>query len=440
MKTIVAFSTVNLGVSIVNTTVLAFILYCYTDWALVGLSVGPALVGFALLCGRLVDAAVNPIIGTKSDNMRSRWGRRKPFILIGLGPLTLLYILIWSPPVALGQTAVIIFLFITIPLFDAFFTFVVLPYYALLPEISVTSEERVRLSMWGNIFAIIGTAIGFILAPILFDTFGYPTGAIILAIMVFGTILVALSPSIKERAEVQAIKKIGFREALGESLKNYPYKIYLVNQIAIQFAFRVLSGGMVFIATSVMGLDFDQSIIVSAGYLVGSLGTFYFWKNWSLKIGKRKAYLYSMLIFSLPLATMWLLLVIKDLAAIVLGIGCSVVAGIGTAGMWIFPPLFVADIVDDEEQRKGLRREAVYYGMQEMTEKITIAIAIFLEGLILGLFLIGTVPDPEHPGSFLNQYNPVGPLLTVGGLGLIAVIIGLLSFLKFPKELGGKRT
>ncbi|HUX98105.1 MAG TPA: MFS transporter [Candidatus Deferrimicrobium sp.] len=439
MKTIVTFSTVNIGVSIVNTTFLAFILFCYTDWALIGLASGPLLVGTALLVGRLVDAVVNPIVGSTSDNLRSRFGRRKPFIFIGLGPLILLFILIWSPPVALGQTAVIIFLFITIPLFDAIFTFVVVPYYALLPEISTTPEERVRLSMYGNIFAIIGTAIGFMLGPILFDNLGYPTGAIILAIMVFGTVAVALLPTLKERPEFQKIEKITTKDAFKEALKNKPYQIYLVNQMAIQFAFRVLSAGMVYIATSVIGLDFDQSIIVSAGYLVGSLGSFYFWKSWSLKVGKRKAYLYSMVIFSIPLAATWLLLVLHGTGAIIFGIIFAIGAGIGTGGMWIFPPLFVADIVDDEERRIGLRREAVYYGMQEMTEKITISIAIFLEGLILSIFLINTIPDPEHPGSFLNYYNPVGPLLTVGGLGLIAMIIGIISFLKYPKKLGDKQ-
>lgn len=436
MRAILLFSITNVGVSIINTAFLGYILYCYTTF--LGWDTGIFLIGVALLVGRLVDALVNPIVGSKSDNFRSRWGRRKPFVLMGLGPLVLLFILIWIPPINLGTTAVIIYLFITIPLFDAIFTFVVVPYYALLPEIATTPEERVRLSMWGNILAIVGTAIGFILAPVLFENMGYPVGAIILGIMVLCTVIAVLHPAVKEREEFQEIEKISFKDGLKESLKNKPYRIYLINQIAIQFAFRVLSAGMVFIATSVIGLPFDQSVLVMAGYFVGSLGSFYLWKRLSLKIGKKKSYLYSMLIFSIPLATIWLLLVIGGTAAIIFGIFISIFAGIGTGGMWIFPPLFVADIVDEEEQRKGLRREAIFYGMQEMTEKITISIAIFLEASILSAFLLYSIPDPANPGAFLNFYNPVGPLLTVGGLGLIAMIIGLISFLKFPNTLGGK--
>jgi GPH family glycoside/pentoside/hexuronide:cation symporter len=437
MKAILSFSTANIGVSIVNTTFLGYILFCYSNF--LGWDVGIVLVGAALLVGRLVDAAVNPIVGSKSDNLRSRYGRRKPFVLIGLGPLILLFILIWTPPTGLGSTAVIVFLFITIPLFDAIFTFVVVPYYALLPEIATTAEERVRLSMWGNIFAIFGTAIGFILAPIFFDNLGYPTGAIILGAMVLATILFVLHPAVKEREEFQEIEKISFIDALKESLKNKPYQIYIINQIAIQFAFRVLSAGMVFIATSVIGLSFDQSVIVMAGYFLGAMISFYLWKRLSLKIGKKKAYLFSMLIFTIPLGAIWLLLIIEGITAIIFGIIISFVAGIGMSGMWIFPPIFVADIVDEEEQSKGLRREAVYYGMQEMTEKITISIAIFLESVILGLFFLTSIPDPEHPGAFLNFYNPIGPLLTVGGLGVIAMVIGILSFKYFPDELAGKR-
>ncbi|NVM28522.1 MAG: MFS transporter [Candidatus Helarchaeota archaeon] len=437
MKPILIFSTANLGVSIVNTTFLGYILFTYTTF--LGWDTGIILIGVALLVGRLVDALVNPIVGSASDNLRSRWGRRKPFILTGVGPLIVLFILIWNPPIWLGVNAVIIYLFITIPLFDAIFTYVVVPYYALLPEIAVTSEERVRLSMWGNIFALFGTALGFLLAPILFYNLSYLWGSIILGIMVFGTILVVIHPSIKEREEFQKIERVSFMRAFKESLKNKPYQIYLVNQIAIQFAFRVLSAGMVFVATSVIGLAFDQSVIVMTGYFVGSLASFYFWKYLASKIGRKKAYIYSMMIFTIPLAAIWLLLVIKGMAAIIFGIIISLVAGVGTGGMWIFPPIFVADIVDEEEQKKGLRREAIFYGMQEMTEKITISIAIFFEALILGMFFLYSIPDPANPGAFLNFYNPIGPLLTIGGLGLIAMIIGLLSFRKFPDKLAGKR-
>ncbi len=437
MKPILLFSTANLGVSIVNTTFLGYILYAYTTF--LGWSTGIFLVGVALFVGRLVDAIVNPIVGSASDNLRSKRGRRKPFILTGLIPLIILYMLIWNPPIWLGAKAVIIYLFIVTPLFDAIFTYVVVPYYALLPEIAVTSEERTRLSMWGNIFALIGTAIGFLLAPILFDNTGYLTGAIILAIMIFGTIIVVIHPIIKEREEFQEIERISFIKAFKESLKNKPYRIYLLNQIAIQFAFRVLSAGMVFVATSVIGLPFDQSVIIMAGYFVGSLASFYLWKYLGLKIGRKKAYIYSMLIFTIPLAAVWLLLIIKGMAAIVFGIFISLIAGIGTGGMWIFPPIFVADIVDEEEQKKGLRREAIFYGMQEMTEKITISIAIFIEAVILGMFFLYSIPDPAHPDAFLNVYNPIGPLLTIGGLGLIAMIIGILSFRKFPDKLAGKR-
>ena len=105
-KEIIQFSTGNFGISIINSTILGFVLFFYLTEGLTGVSLHPmiigALVGTALMVGRIVDAFINPLVGWGSDNTRwKKWGRRRPFIIVGLVPMTLAFILLFNPPIFL---------------------------------------------------------------------------------------------------------------------------------------------------------------------------------------------------------------------------------------------------------------------------------------------------------------------------------------------------
>ena len=160
-KDIFLFSTGNFGISVINSTILGFVLFFYLTEGMTGVSLPPAviggLVGAALVVGRIVDAFVNPVVGWLSDNTRWKtWGRRRPFVIVGLIPMVITFILIFNPPLFLltefpggsGEFFLILYLFVIISLFDALFTFVFVPIYALMPEIAPTSNERVTLSVW----------------------------------------------------------------------------------------------------------------------------------------------------------------------------------------------------------------------------------------------------------------------------------------------------
>jgi GPH family glycoside/pentoside/hexuronide:cation symporter len=117
------------------------------------------LVGAALMVGRIVDAFINPLVGWLSDNTRwKKWGRRRPFVLVGLLPMVLCFILLFNPPIfllsfypnGLGEILLITYLFIIISIFDALFNFVFVPIYALMPEIAPTSSERIHVICLGK--------------------------------------------------------------------------------------------------------------------------------------------------------------------------------------------------------------------------------------------------------------------------------------------------
>ncbi|MFX1451497.1 MAG: MFS transporter, partial [Promethearchaeota archaeon] len=372
-RTKIIYSMGNFGISIINGTFLSYILYFYLDKAFIGFAAGGFIMGIALAVGRIVDAIFNPIIGSKSDNFRSRYGRRKPFIIMGIAPLIILYILLWTPPIGLGSTAISIYVLILISIFDAMFTFIVVPVYALLPEIANSSEERLSISMYSNIFAVLATVISVAAAPILYENFGYPFSAVIFSFVIAATILPMLS--IKENPDYQEIEKVSFKEALKISLENPPYQLFLINKTAIEFAFRILSAILPFLIVSVIGLRLSEVFVISAFLFVGAFSSIVLWEKLSIKYGKKITYIWTMVFFTIPLGMSWCFLILLGVAKVIFGIFFAVCGGIGMGGVWILSPVIIADIIDDEAKRKGLRRESMYYAMQEMLEKLAISVA-----------------------------------------------------------------
>jgi GPH family glycoside/pentoside/hexuronide:cation symporter len=448
-KEIFLYSTGNFGVSIINSTILGFVLFFYLTEGLTRISLHPAiigaLVGTALMVGRIVDAFINPIVGWASDNTRwKKWGRRRPFIIVGLVPMVISFILLFNPPTFLldtfpngtGEFLLVAYLFIIISVFDALFTFVFVPIYALLPEIAPTGEERITLSVWGNIFAMLANVIGVVIAPMLYDSIGFSITSVILGVIVFICLLAVLPIQESLGGEIEKQERISLFDSLRISVQNQAYRIYLVNQIGMQFSFRVLSAVMPFFVVSVLLLQLEETIVMTLPYIFFAILSFPFWGWITKKIGKKKAFIYSMALFSFPLLLSYLFLIFPG-NIIVSTLMISLI-GIGTGGLWIFPPTIVGDIVDDEERRLGLRRESMYYAFQEFTEKLAISLAIFLEGVILGFFVINEIQHPDYVGSGVYVpyyiYHPLGPILLLGGLALIPMLIALIVFLKFPED------
>lgn len=450
-REIFLYSTSNFGISIINASILGFVLYFYLTEGMTGLTLEPliigALVGTALMVGRIVDAFVNPVVGWLSDNTRWKtWGRRRPFVIIGIIPMTVSFILLFNPPIfaltlfpgGLGELILILFLFLIISIFDALFTFVFVPIYALLPEIAPTSEERITLAVWGNIFAILANIIGIVIAPIMYDEFGFSLTSIMLGIIVLVTIIAVLPIKELPVVDMQKQPRVSLIESLRTSLQNKSYQIFLVNQIGMQFSFRILNAVMPFFAVSVLLLELDELMIVTAPWVVVAIISFPIWGLLAKPrfLGKKKAYIISMMIFTFPLLLNFLFLVSPGNLIIALVMICLI--GFGMGGLWIFPPTIVGDIVDDEERRLGLRRESMYYAFQEFTEKLAIAVAVLLEGIILGLFVMDKILHPDYPaelGVYYYIYNPLGPILLMGIVAFFPMLLALLIFFQFPDDL-----
>ena len=116
----------------------------------------PQMVGGILAMALLFDAVLDPILGQISDNVRSRWGRRHPFMLAAAPPYAVCFFLLWNPPVGWANEALGVYLMILIFSVRFFDTFFELPHQALAPELAKGYDERTNLLAMRHFFMVAG--------------------------------------------------------------------------------------------------------------------------------------------------------------------------------------------------------------------------------------------------------------------------------------------
>ena len=113
----------------------------------IALKMDPLLLGVALAVPRVLGAIFDPLVGTASDNARTRWGRRRPFIVCGAVIGALILPLLWMPPIA-TQIGRFIYLVLMLSIYAAAFSVFSAPYGALGIELTTNYDERTRVMAW----------------------------------------------------------------------------------------------------------------------------------------------------------------------------------------------------------------------------------------------------------------------------------------------------
>lgn len=350
----------------------------------------------AMVLGRLVDAVADPLVGFWSDRTLTRWGRRKPFILFGGPLLTLMFVLIWLPPVPGLSVANGIYLAVTATLFFSAFTVVVCPYLAMLPEITADGAERVSLTAWQGGFNVIGAVGGMALAGWLIDARGYLGMALILAPVV---LLCGWAPVLVP-TPVEAAKPsdLPLREAIVSTLRNSWFRPYVLSQVLFWLALSVILAAGPQIVQVRAGASETQRGLAMATALVAAALCLPLMRGVATRLGKRRLLLGATVYFGLvmvPLAFIGRLPL--PLSALGQAFLVMALAGPAVAALFSLPNAMVADIVDHDAEQTGQRREAIYFGVQGLLVKAGMGLGIGVAALLLAHF----GASAEHPGGFV---------------------------------------
>lgn len=369
--------------------------------AVAGLSA--ALAGIALAVGLAVDAVVDPLIGSLSDNSRSRFGRRLPFMMLGVPATVVFLVAIFSLPGGWSQMALFAWVTVLSIGLRVAMSLFLLPYNAVGAEISDDYAERSSIAMWRWAFAMIGALVAVVLGFGVFlggegglsHRHGYTPLAISLALIaaVGGLIAMRTLATIRDRQHAAAAGQAGSLHQrliaeVGEIFRNQSFRTLFVGALLLFTSLAIHSSLGLHANTYFWRLSAAQIQMVTLSLFAGLLLGAPLAAPMLARIEKRTVLLIGMiglaLSTSLP-ATLRLLglfpfqgqtLVAVLSAAVLLGGMLMAAAGIAFASM-------MADAADEHEHLFGARREGLYFAGWAFATKAAAGLGSLVAGLAL---------------------------------------------------------
>jgi GPH family glycoside/pentoside/hexuronide:cation symporter len=370
-----------------------------------------SLLGLAYGVGVIIQALANPFIGNLSDKLKWKMGRRRPFILTGFIPLAVSFMLLFRP-ISHNQIANFVYVAVDFAIFNFFYAFVVLPYLAMIPEISLNSNDRVKLLSVSSYFNVIPTILLLFVTGILLNK-GYPffdIGALVTVIIIisFAVPLVSIR---KERFQSRSPQSFNLQTALFSTLRNRTFLIFIAGYVFIIFGMYSFVNAITYYTGIVILPGSTEAAYSSYSSFILAI-IFVFLAVFSvvtIKLSKRLTKKKAMIILSSVLALgMVLLGVMPSNPPLVVLIPILAIVGMGATAPIILTYAILSDIIDEDELKTGFRREGMYFGIQGLIERVPYA----LSGAFVGLYYT-TVYLPSNSQVTMRYIAFIAALSTV---------------------------
>lgn len=407
------YSMASAGLNILAITLDTWILYFYAPPPDSGRPqyLPLTLIGVLMVIASIWDAAIDPFIGHWSDTLRSRWGRRRPFLILASPFVLLGAILIWTPPGTNFTINAIYFMVITL-MYRTAYSLVGIPYDGTLPEMAPDAKARVGLSYWKNVFGILGVLIGSLAAAPLFEKIGAVYMGIVVGAIGIVTIYLTLL-GLRETDRPVGEPMSAF-DGLKATFQNRQFIIVFVSTLFVHVAYQMLLLNFPYFVTLVLGesegdVGIYQGVLIILMALTGPL-----WMWWNKKRPQRWLLNFTMIGLAIAIGMGFL---VGGTAVLPLNAQAFILValiGITLGGYLIIIYAMMGNVVDYDEMFTGRRREAIYYG----TFSFAIGLGSSFGALVLPLLL----------NTFgYTRENPLG--VRVGFLVMaVFVLVGYFIF------------
>jgi GPH family glycoside/pentoside/hexuronide:cation symporter len=380
----------------------------------------PGLAAVAVFIGRSWDYINDPLMGHLTDRTRTRWGRRRPYLLFGFLPFALAFAALWWIPPTRNPAWLAAYYALAYLLYDASATFVYMPYFALTPELTLDYDERTSLTSYRMAFSILGGLIAFTVPLMIIGTMR-PENASRVSIvgLVFG--LASALPLLltflgtRERPEFMGQSQPKLGESMRAAARNRPFVfaagIFLFTWTAIE----IIQAMLLFFLKYRMNLEAESDLIAGTVFIVALL-TLPFWERASRRWDKRIAYIAGMVFLSTVII---ILIVISPTWGLPVVFTLAGLAGIGVGAVHVLPWSMIPDAIEWDELETGQRHEGIFYSLVTLFRKVSSSISLPLILLVLkwlGYVSNAAVQRPSAVTAIRFLMGPVPSVLLCAGI------------------------
>lgn len=412
----------DVAVNVKNASMTRFPLFFYADVLLVP----PAAVGLVLFLARAWDAITDPVMGYVSDTTRSRWGRRRPYVVLSALPMGIAFYLLFAPPQLSSGMLLWYLLGVNLLLYTAFTVFAV-PYLAWGAELSRDYHERTTIVQVRALLGVVGGTIGATLPIVIANQFpdqrsGFAAVGVALgSVIALSGMVTGLTVPDRGPERVPDASFAHFVRGLRHTFVNRDFRI-----IFLTFCLMTMAGAMgeavQLIVVKYWLQMYDFFPVLALTFALSFAASFPLWLAISQRIGKTRGLRLGLTMGCVaPLGWVivqpgqrWGMLLFMMIAGVVSG---SITLAISQA----------ADVVDLDELETGEQRAGAYFGIWAFGLKTAAAVGVFLGGVMLQV--VGYVPDVEQAPDTLWWL-----VMLVGPAQCVVFLVGLLVFRRIQFE------
>jgi glycoside/pentoside/hexuronide:cation symporter, GPH family len=389
-----------------------------------------AYAGLAILIAMLFDAVSDPVVGLWSDNTRSRWGRRHPFMYASAFPVAFVYFFLWNPP-ELSEFGLFLYLTVASILVRFFITLYEIPSSAIVAELTDDYDERTRMlgyrymmGWYGGLFmAVLNWGVFMVAWGAGSDTtyrvYG-SIGAVIMLVAILGSSagLHRYIPYLQPPSQRPSYRLWDLLGDLRETLANRNFAALFFAGLFAAVGAGVATNFDTYIITHFWEFDPAQWRWVIASLFLSALLPLYFapriTARWDKKRSAMGIYAFQIVFAAMPVllrlagwfpdnASPWLFPIIW--AHTIVNVAVIVTFGVVQSSM-------LADIVEHSQMRTGRREEGLFFASRSFAQKATSGVGAFIAGVALDLIAFprgaaqGTVA-PEVVWDLGFLYGPV---------------------------------
>jgi GPH family glycoside/pentoside/hexuronide:cation symporter len=399
------------------------------------LLIAPAVMGLIFSASRIWDAVSDPLVGYLSDRTRSRWGRRRVWLIASIVPIGAAFVMVFAPPRGLSDGALVAWMAVAIIGFYSAMTVFFVPHLSLGAELSKSYHERSRLFGLRHAFYTFGSILSLVTFYVLIRA--EQQGADVvrdlaqwLAVgtaLVMGLLIAFAGSQLRERAEYQGRVNENPFHAFRDVWRNPHARLLIIVTFIENIGSAAIGVLTLYVAQYVVGAPALAPLFILC-YMVPSTLSVPMWIPLSRRFGKVRLWMFSMVLTGVSFGSMFVLPFIDGLLAKSIYISVAAVfAGLAAGCGGTLSPSVQGDVIDYDELMTGERKEGSYFAAWNFVYKSGIGVMLLLTGFVLQFS--GFVPN--QPQTLTVQLA----MVTLYGLfPLVCYLIGAALFSRFKLD------